>query len=295
MYDYLVHILILICIYSILSMSFSLALGYTGLPVFAQPAFFAIGAYAAAFMSAAGVPFWIEIFLSGAVAAVVAFLMSFAALQLRGDYFAIVTLGFSEITRLVLLNESARYSAAGDVGIVGVTRPTFLGLDFNSLPHFFFLAFGFMLLTFIVLRRLVASPYGRVIRAIREDEDVTDVIGKNTRQFKVEVLMLLGFFAGIAGSLWAHYIQFVHPTQFTPDLLVFILASVVLFSEASIPGAILGSAFMVAFPELMRFLGLPEGSVGALRLLIMGLTVVVIILLREHRRGRNGGRTVASE
>jgi len=295
MYDYLVHILILICIYSVLTMSFSLALGYTGLPVFSQPAFFAIGAYAAAFMSAAGVPFWLEIFLSGAVAACVAFVMSFAALQLRGDYFAIVTLGFSEITRLALLNESARYSAAGDVGIVGVARPTFAGLDFNSLPHFLILAFGIMLLTFVVLRRLVHSPYGRVIRAIRDDEDVTDVIGKDTRQFKVEVLMLVGFFAGIAGSLWAHYIQFVHPTQFTPDLLVFILASVVLFNEASIGGAILGSAFMVAFPELMRFLGLPESSVGALRLLIMGLTVVVIILLREHRRGRNGRRTVASE
>jgi branched-chain amino acid transport system permease protein len=295
MYEYLLHILILINIYAILSMSFSLALGYTGLPVFAQPAFFAVGAYAAAFMSAGGVSFWLEIFLSGAIAGLVAYLMSFAALQLRGDYFAIVTLGFSEITRLALLNESARYSAAGDVGIVGVARPMLFGFDFNSLPHFFLLALGFMLATYLVLRRLVASPYGRVIRAIKDDEDVTEVIGKDTRRFKVEVLVLVGFFAGIAGSLWAHYIQFVHPTQFTPDLLVFVLASVVLFNEASIPGAIFGAAFMVTFPELMRFFGLPEGSIGALRLLIMGVTVVVIILIREHRRGRNGGRTVASE
>jgi branched-chain amino acid transport system permease protein len=285
MYDYLLHIVILITIYSMLTMSLSFALGYAGLACFAQPAFLAIGAYASAFVTKAGFTFWLAMLCSGAGAGFFAFLMSYPALQMRGDYFAIVTLGFSEITRLVLLNESAAYSAAGDVGIVDVPRPTLFGLDFNSLPRYLALSLVTMLICYVFLRRLVASPYGRVIRAIREDEAVTDVIGKNTHAFKVQVLVLTGFITGVAGSLWAGYVQFVHPTQFTPDLLVFALASVVLFHEASITGAIFGTAFMVAFPELMRFFGLPETYVGAMRLMVMGVVVVTIILLRERARG----------
>jgi branched-chain amino acid transport system permease protein len=290
MNDYLLHILILISIYSIMTMSLSFALGYTGLPCFAQPAFLAIGAYASAFLTKAGLSFWLAIVCSGGSAAALAFLMSYPALQLRGDYFAIVTLGFSEITRLVLLNESAAYSSAGDVGIVDVPRPSLFGFDFNPLPRYLGLSLAIMLLCYLFLLRLVASPYGRVLRAIREDEAVTDVIGKNTRAFKVQVLVMTGFFTGVAGSLWAGYVQFVHPTQFTPDLLVFTLASVVLFNAASITGAIFGTAFMVAFPELMRFFGLPETYVGAMRLLIMGVVVVTIILLRERTRNRQPAR-----
>jgi len=276
-------------------MSLSLALGYTGLPCFAQPAFFAIGAYASAFLTAGGLSFWMEILISGATAAGFAFLMSYPALQMQGDYFAIVTLGFSEITRLALLNESARYGSAGDVGIVGVPRPTLFGIDFNLLSHYLLLSLGIMVVIYVILWRLVRSPYGRVIRAIRDDEPVADVVGKNSRSFKVQVLVLVGFFSGIAGSLWAHYVQFVHPTQFTPDLLVFVLASVVLFNETSLTGSIFGAAFMVSFPELMRFFGLPGTYVGAMRLMIMGAVIVVVILLRERWRGMYGGRSVASE
>src|SRR5277367_1549222 len=112
MHDYLLHILILISIYAVLAMSLSLALGYTGLPCFAQPAFFAIGAYTSALLTVSGLSFWMAILVSGAMAGLFAFLMSYPALQMRGDYFAIVTLGFSEITRLVLLNESAAYGSA---------------------------------------------------------------------------------------------------------------------------------------------------------------------------------------
>jgi branched-chain amino acid transport system permease protein len=290
MVDYLLHIVILISIYSILTMSLSLALGYTGLPCFAQPAFLAVGAYASALLTKAGLSFWLAIGLSGGASAVFAFLMSYPALQMRGDYFAIVTLGFSEITRLVLLNENTAYSTAGDVGIVDVPRPTILGYDFNPLPRYLALSLVIMLLCYMFLRRLVASPYGRVVRAIRDDEIMTDVIGKDTRAFKVQVLVITGFLTGVAGSLWAGYVQFVHPTQFTPDLLVFALASVVLFHEASITGAIFGTAFMVAFPELMRFFGLPESYVGAMRLMIMGVVVVTVVLLRERARANRPGR-----
>jgi branched-chain amino acid transport system permease protein len=293
MLDYLVHILILINIYSILTMSFSLAMGYTGLPCFATPAFFAMGAYGSAFLTTMGVPFILAVPLSGVIAGLFAYAMSYPALKMQGDYFAIVTLGFSEITRLVLLNESARYSSAGDVGIVGLAPASLFGIDLMPLPRYFLLTLAFMGLSYLILRRLVLSPYGRVIRAIRDDEPVTDVIGKDTRAFKVEVLVTVGFFGGIGGSLFGHYIQFVHPTQFTPDLLVFLLAAVVLFNEANITGAIFGTAFMVALPEAMRFLGLPESYVGALRLMIMGVAVVAIILLRERSRSFYARRSVA--
>lgn len=293
MSEYLLHILILVNIYAILTMSFSLVLGYTGLPCFALPAFFAIGAYSSAFISAAGMPFLLALLLAASISAISAYIMSFPALQMRDEYFAVVTLGFSEMVRLAFLNESARYGSAGDVGIVGVPTPNIFGLDFSSLAAFFGLTLCIMLVVYIVLMRLVSSPYGRVIRAIRDDEDVTDVIGKDTRSYKVQVMMVLAFFCGIAGCLWAHYIQYVHPTQFTPDLLVFVLASVVLFNENSITGAIFGAMFMVAFPEMMRFFGLPESYIGASRLIILGTTLVTIILLRERSRSM-GRRNVSA-
>jgi len=285
MFEYLIHILILISIYAILTMSFSLALGYTGLPCFALPAFFAIGAYTSVFVTRAGAPYLLAVALSALIPAFCSYVMSFPALQMRGDYFAIVTLGFSEMARLVLLNESARYSAAGDVGIVGVGAPVIFGFEFSSLPSFFLLSLAFMLVVYLILRRVVSSPYGRVIRAIRDDEVVTDVIGKDTKRFKVEVLVVMAFFCGIGGSLWAHYIQHLHPTQFTSDLLVFMLASVVMFNAENITGAIFGALFMVTFPELMRFFGLSESHIGASRLTILGGTLVTVILIRERSRG----------
>ncbi len=211
--DYLLHIFIVSLIYAIFAISLNLELGFAGLYNFGHVAFFGIGAYTSALLSLAGYPVSLAMVcgmvLSGAVGA----LLAIPALRLSGDYFGIATLSFGEIIRLFFLNE--RWLTKGPMGLPGISRPAWIGEGVAGLPRFLIFCTLLTLLVFLVARRLTRSPFGRALKVIREDEYVAQALGKNTLSFKIRAVAAGSILAGLAGSLWAHYISYISPADFT--------------------------------------------------------------------------------
>lgn len=275
---YVTNILVMACIYGILAMSLNLTVGFTGLLNLGHAAFFAIGAYTSALLALAGVPFYASLAAGALAAAAAGYLIGIPTLKLRGDYLAIATLGFGEITRVVLKNWTP--VTGGPMGLPGIPRASLMGFRFQTPEAFLALSLAILLLTYLVLQRLAASPFGRVLRGIRDDELAVLAMGKETMAFKLRALALGSLLAGVAGALFAHYITFIHPSSFTIGEGILILCMVVLGGMGSNTGALLGAFILVALPESLRLLGLPGAVAGPLRQLFFGLILVVLMVRR---------------
>src|SRR3989338_4951764 len=188
MFPYFENLVILGSIFSVLSGSLNLTMGYTGLFNLGHAAFFAIGAYTSALLALGfGLPFWICLFAAALFAALFGFLLGFPTLKLRGDYLALGTLGFAFIVEAVLKNWTD--VTRGPLGLPGIPRPELLGIQF-SLELYMLLALAFLGVTIIVTHRVINSPFGRVLKAIREDETAAQTLGKNTVRYKIIVLTM---------------------------------------------------------------------------------------------------------
>jgi branched-chain amino acid transport system permease protein len=144
------------------------------------------------------------------------------------------------------------------------------------------LVIGFTLVTVFVLHRLVGGAYGRVLRSIREDEIASETLGKNTAKYKLQVFVVGAFFAGIAGSLYAHYITFIDPSSFTVMESITILLMVIFGGMGNIKGSLVGAVLLVMFPEMLRFLGMPSSIAAPMRQMIYGLLLVVFMIKRPQ-------------
>jgi branched-chain amino acid transport system permease protein len=140
----------------------------------------------------------------------------------------------------------------------------------------------FVLITIFVIRRVVNSPFGRILRSIREDEIASQALGKDTTKHKLQVFIIGAFFAGIAGSLYAHYITFIDPSSFTVMESITILLMVIFGGMGSISGSVVGAVILVVFPELLRFLGMPSSIAAPMRQMIYGLLLVVLMIKRPQ-------------
>ena len=282
----LLPVAILAGIYAILAVSLNLTVGFTGMLNLGHAAFFGIGAYTAALLTKSlGWPFLPAFLAAGILAAIAGILIGIPSLHLRGDYFAIATLGFGEIIRALLKNWQGL--TRGPLGIPGIPKPS-LGISFASPVAFFFLTFAAALLAFWLVHRIIHSPFGRILRAIREDELAAEALGKNTRAYKITALALGAFFASWAGSLFAHHITFIDPSSFTFTETVVILSMVILGGLASNAGSVLGAGIIVLFLELVRFFEFPTFIEAGLRQLIFALLLILLMLF--HPRGLVGER-----
>jgi branched-chain amino acid transport system permease protein len=200
--DLLLHLCVIIAIYAIFALSLNVEVGYTGLFNFGHVAFFAVGAYTSALLTLSGVPFVWSLPAALTMAGLCGFLLSIPALKLQGDYFGIATLGFGEILRMIFNNEV--WLTKGPMGLPGIPRPEFFGFVFDTLPRYLALSAGFALLTFAILAFVVLSPFGRALKAVRDDETAAEILGKNAYRFKIKSFVIGSVFAGLAGVLWAH-------------------------------------------------------------------------------------------
>ncbi len=279
--DLIYHLLVMSCIYAILTLSLNLTVGYAGLFNVGQCAFFGIGAYAAALLSVKlGMPFLIEIFLSAFITGGFGSIIGIPALRLRGDYLALATFGFGVIVFSLFSNWVSL--TGGPMGISGIQRPVIFGFTFHSLSAYTLLSIGFLLINVVCVMRLTQSPFGRVLRAMREDEVAALALGKNISRFKTLTFIVGAFFAGIAGSLYAHYISFIDPSSFTTAESFLIFSMVVFGGMESITGSILGAAVLILFPESLRFIGIPTFYAAQIRKIFYGLVLVLIILKRPR-------------
>jgi len=278
--DYYLDVAILVGIYVILALGLNVVVGFTGLLNLGFVAFYAIGAYAYALLNTrCGLDFWAALPFAVGLSAAAGLLLSIPALRLRGDYLAIVTLGFGEITRLILNNWDS--FTMGPNGISGIAAPRIFSLSIGGLSHFYYLVLLFAFATFFVTRRVHASKIGRAWVAIREDEIASSIMGINTTRYKLYALAFGAFWAGLAGAIFAAKMRFVSPESFTFMESVLILCMVILGGLGSLWGVILGVCILVLLPEMLR-------EIQIYRMLALGAGLVLLMIFRPQ--GLIGGR-----
>ncbi|HIH43088.1 TPA: branched-chain amino acid ABC transporter permease [Candidatus Woesearchaeota archaeon] len=280
---YIEHFLIMVCLYITLAVSLNLVIGYTGLLLLGFITFNAVGAYAAALVTlpapvGLGMSFLVGVIASASLAAFFGFLIGLPTLKLKGDYFAVASLGLFYVTLSLLKNWSSL--TRGPLGLPGIPKPSLFGYVFSTQYDILALAVILMAITIFVVYRITKSPFGRVLTAIREDELGVKAFGKNPVKYKIIALMISAAIAGMAGSLYAGYITFIDPNTFTFTDSIFVICMVVLGGLGSIRGSIAGVLIFSLLTEGIRFLNLPNETVGALRLMIFS---VLLILLMQFK------------
>lgn len=281
---YFIHLLIIVGINLILSVSLQVSIGFGGLLNLGHIAFFGIGAYATALLTLGGLSFWSALIVSGLVAAFFGFLLAIPTGKLKGDYLALVTLGFTFVIFAIFLNWTE--VTRGPLGLPGIPRPELFGFSFLDNIYFLILTAVIAVLSYFFVHRLITSPFGKVLEATRDDELATKSLGKNTFKIKSITLAFSAFFAGISGSLFAVYITFIDPSSFTLMALIPILLIVMVGGLASLPGTALAALVITLLPEPLRFIGFPSSILGPARQIVYALLLLIIVYFRP--RGFSG-------
>jgi branched-chain amino acid transport system permease protein len=279
--EYLLHILVIAVIYIILTLSLNLIVGFTGLPALGHAAFMCIGAYTSSLLALnMGVSPWIGLIIGACFAAVSGIVIGYPAVRLKGDYLALATFGLGVIVYSISKNWVSL--TRGPMGLPGITQFSVIGYQLSETWVYLLLVLIFVAITIFICRRIVNSPFGRILRSIREDETASEALGKDTNKHKLMVFIIGAFFAGIAGSLYAHYITFIDPSSFTVMESITVLLMVIFGGMGSIQGSIVGALILVIFPELLRFLGMPSSIAAPARQMIYGLLLVILMIKRPE-------------
>ena len=279
--EYFLHILVITGIYVILTLSLNLVVGYTGLAALGHAAFSCVGAYTSSLLALKyGLSPWLGLLIGACVAAVLGAVVGAPSLRLKGDYLALATFGLGVIVYSIAKNWVA--VTRGPMGLPGIPGFSIFGGEISAVWSYLILVAVFVVLTYLVMHRIVSSPFGRILRAIRDDEIAALAMGKNVNKYKIIVFVVGAFFAGIAGSLYAHYITFIDPSSFTVMESIAILLMVVFGGMGSLGGSFVGAAILVIFPEMLRFLGMPSSVAAPLRQMIYGLLLIVLMLKRPQ-------------
>jgi branched-chain amino acid transport system permease protein len=277
--DYLLHILILINIYIIVGISLNLVAGYTGLLSLSHAGFYGVGAYTAALLSLKlGLSFLLTIPAAILVAAFVGLLIGWPSLRIRDDLFVITTFGF-QIILFQIMNNWMELTH-GPLGLPGIPQPEVFGYRISS--HIDFLGLSVLLasLVYLVARRLTDSPFGNVLRAIREDELFAQSLGKNVSFYKVSVFAIGAGLSAIGGAIYAYYITFIDPTSFTIMESIFMLSIVIVGGAGRLGGSIIGAVLLVSIPELLRFVDIPNAIAANMRQILYGGLLVAFMMFR---------------
>lgn len=289
MIPYILDLFTLAAIFTVFVLGLNLQFGFTGLINFGHVAFLAIGAYGTVIMILTYRWPLLPAMLAGIVlAALLSLPIGLASLRMRHDFLAIATIGFAEIVRMFITNET--WLTRGPQGLHGFRVPL-EGLDLTPLGHrvaFLALAMVAAAAAFTVIHRATATPWGRVLKGIREDEDAAIALGKNTRTFKIQALVIGSAIAGLAGAFWAFYLKYINPRQFMPLLTFEGWLVMVLGGAGSNWGVALGSLlyhglYRVTRPLEQSGLGIMTGhQVAALRMMIVGLVLVGLMMFRPQ-------------
>ena len=281
MLAYLTAMAISAGIYALMALGVNLTWGMAGMVNLGLAGFFAVGAYATALLTKAGFPIPLGIAAAAIAAAITGAAVALVTARLRADYLAIVTLGFSESVRIAASNEIWLTNGSdGIAGIPGPWRGTLTPQQFNLL--FLGIVLLFLIAAFVLLQRIGHSPFGRVLRAIRDDEDVAAVAGKHVLAFKVKAFALGAAVLGVAGALYAHETSYVAPDIFAPLLTLNIILALVAGGVGNNAGAVLGAVLIVALLEGTRFAApllpfLAPAQVAAVRELLVSVLLLIVM------------------
>jgi len=281
---YVLDLVVFIGIFGILALSLNLEFGFMGLANFGKVAFFLIGAYAYALLSQAGVPFYLCLLASALVSAVFGLLVSLPALRLRADYLAIVVLAFGEILRLIVKSEE--WLAGGDWGVTVARAISLEGASHrvDALVNIG-LVFFCLFLFFLIIQLLADSPYGRAMRAIREDEEAAGVLGKDVAKFKAQALMLGSAMAGVAGGLYVQYQYSVLPGMFMPMITFTVWIMVLLGGPGNNWGVLIGAGLVEIFERgtnIAKDYFTLHIDPSNLQYILFGVLIILVLLYRPQ-------------
>ncbi len=274
--EYILHILILIMLYVMLTQSLTLTAGYSGLISLAHAGFYGIGAYTSAILSVNyGFPFLATLPIAMLISAVIAVFVSTIALRTVDDYFIIITLGIQVVAFSIMNNWMDLTN--GPLGIPGIPALSIFGFECSSKILFLILTLVLTTLVFLLLRNITKSPFGRILISLSADEIFTKSLGKKVYTAKVTSFTIGAMFAAIPGVLYAHYISYIDPTSFTVDESIFILSIVIIGGMRNLWGTAIAAAVLIILPEALRFVGMPSNIAANMRQIIYGLALVIMM------------------
>lgn len=286
MITYLATLLTLVSIAAMVGLALNLQWGLSGMVNFGIVGFYVLGAYAAALSALAGLAPGLALIAAMIVCAAASALVSLISIRLSEDYLAITTLGFAEVVRLVVLNET--WLTEGSLGLPGIPRPLHdaIGVDYYA---WFFLAFSWTLLLviYVLLERLARSPFGRALRALREDDVVAATLGKRVLWLRMRAFAIGGAIIGVAGALHAFYYSYIDPGQFGPIITAYAFMAVIAGGRGSNRGLLIGAISVMVLVEGTRFLKdfipvLDAGQLAAIRLALIGLGLILLLIFRPQ-------------
>lgn len=288
--NYLAHLVVMISIYAVLTISLELLVGQAGLLSLSHAVFYGVGAYASAWVAKEySTNLLVALPLSMSLAASASLPISLTSVRLRGDYFMIATLVLQMIASSLFI--STDIFTGGAMGIANIPFATVLVLEIDTKIEFLFIVIVALALVYLSTILAVESPFGRVLRAIREDELLARSLGKNVTKAKIVVLALSSAIAGGAGCLYSFYVRFVDPTSFSLPESVSVLTAVLIGGAGNIRGSVLGAAGFVLMPEVLSYLGMPPAMAANLRQVLYGIILIAIVFSRQwvHRSSRARG------
>jgi branched-chain amino acid transport system permease protein len=271
---YILHVIISCFIYSCLALSLNLIIGLTGQFSLGHVTFYGMGAYITALlMMKASMSFWLTILISAAGVGIFGYLLALPALNLRGDYLAVVTLGFGEVFRLFLVN--AIDITRGPMGIPGIPSPKIGSFVINTKQEYYFLALIILIAVVIFVRRLIISGFGLSMLCVKEDDVAASAIGIYPRKYKLWAFVIGAVIAGIMGSFYAVYMSFISPSSFQYGESITMVSMVILGGMGSIAGPILGACILTVLPEALR-------SFSEYRMIIYGAALVIMMIFKPN-------------
>jgi branched-chain amino acid transport system permease protein len=279
--DFVAQVMMLVCLYTLMGLGLNIELGLAGLVDLGFVAFFAVGAYTVALLTA-GTPssppvlgFFAALPFSIAFASLAGFLFGLPILRVRGDYLAIATLGLGEIIRVLVLSDAMKPLLGGAQGIVNIPKPVVFGMELSTPTQLFYLTAFFTAIAGYVAFRLQHSGLGRRWLAVREDEDVAQALGIKLVAVKLSAYTMGAAFAGLAGGIFAAMVGSVFPQSFQLLVSINVLAILVVGGIGSLPGVIIGAAALIGAPEVLR-------DLGEYRYLIYGLVIIAVVRLKPE-------------
>jgi branched-chain amino acid transport system permease protein len=278
---YLAHYLVMVAIYGILAISLNLLVGYSGIFSLAHAAIYGVGAYASALVALKlGLGFWGGLAIAALAGALAAALVAIPSLRVAGDYYIVASFGLQTVVLTVFMNWTALTN--GHAGLPGIPRPVVFGWVIDQPFKYVVLGVALLAFTYAVCWRLTHSAFGRVLQAIRDDEIAAQAMGKNVVRVKITVAVMSSALGALAGSLYAHYITYVNPSSFNLSESIFITSLVILGGTERLAGPFVGALILLAVPEALKFLAIPDTVAAPMRQILYGALLILFMFVRPE-------------
>jgi ABC-type branched-subunit amino acid transport system permease subunit len=278
--EYVIYIGTLIAIYTTLTISLNLLVGYTGLISIAQAAIYGVGAYVTALLALNFTSdLLLSFFLSCVVGVAVSLVIALPSLRLKNEYFLIATMGFQAIIFSLFMNLEI---TGGASGLYAIPHPTLFGHPLKSSAEKFALAVALAIICYVLALRITRAPFGRLLRAVREDQTAVASLGKSVFGIKLSIFIFSAVFAAAAGTIYVYSLTAIDPVAFALDESIFIITLVIVGGTGSLNGSVLAAAVLILLPESFKFLAIPEAVAPQLRQVLYGLLLVFFTSFRRQ-------------